>query len=95
MDDDTPFFWQRALAYFHGRRRRPFLSAGWRHEADELLTQAMAAAGLTTKKATVEEALRRLAQDHQRRNALADITRLGWEGDLSAMREERRTGPRP
>ncbi len=34
---------------------------------DDLLTEAMAAAGLSTKKATVEEALRRLVQRHRRR----------------------------
>ena len=62
---------------------------------DDLLTQAMAAAGLTTKKATVEEALRRLVRTHQRRAALADLSGLGWEGDLAAMREGRETDPRP
>ena len=54
---------------------------------DELLTEAMAASGLATKKATVEEALRRLVQRHRRRAALADMTGLGWDGDLAAMRE--------
>ena len=53
---------------------------------DELLAEAMAAAGLATKKATVEEALRRLVQRHRRRSALADMAGLGWEGDLAAMR---------
>jgi Arc/MetJ family transcription regulator len=59
---------------------------------DGLLTEAMSATGLATKKATVEEALRLLVLRHQRRNALADISGLGWEGDLSAMREGRSTG---
>lgn len=62
---------------------------------DDLLTEAMAAAGLSTKKATVEEALRRLVQRHQRRAALADMTGLGWEGDLAAMRERRETDQGP
>ena len=62
---------------------------------DDLLTEAMAAAGLTTKKATVEEALRRLVQRHRRRTALANMAGLGWEGDLAASREGRRTDPRP
>lgn len=62
---------------------------------DDLLTAAMAAAGLSTKKATVEEALRRLVQRHQRRAALADLAGLGWEGDLAAMREGRETGQVP
>jgi Arc/MetJ family transcription regulator len=60
---------------------------------DDLLTDAMAATGLTTKKATVEEALRRLVLSHQRRTAVADLAGLGWEGDLAAMREGRSPDP--
>jgi Arc/MetJ family transcription regulator len=56
---------------------------------DELLTQAMEAAGTTTKKATVEEALRRLVDNHRARKAIADLRGLGWEGDLKAMRQGR------
>lgn len=56
---------------------------------DSLLSEAMAATGLATKKATVEEALRRLVRQHRRRAALADMAGLGWEGDLDAMREGR------
>ena len=59
---------------------------------DELLTKAMAATGLTTKKATVEEALRRLVRQRERAEALADLRGLGWEGDLAAMREGRGFG---
>jgi Arc/MetJ family transcription regulator len=59
---------------------------------DDLIADAMAATGLTTKKATVEEALRRLVLRHHRRNALADMAGLGWEGDLEAMREGREPG---
>jgi Arc/MetJ family transcription regulator len=62
---------------------------------DDLLTEAMAATGLTTKKATVEEALRRLVRRHHRREAVADMAGLGWEGDLAAMREGRETDPHP
>jgi Arc/MetJ family transcription regulator len=62
---------------------------------DELLTEAMAASGLSTKKATVEEALRRLVQRYRRRAACADMTGLGWDSDLAAMREGPvRTGDR-
>jgi Arc/MetJ family transcription regulator len=61
---------------------------------DTLLAEAMAAAGLTTKKATVEEALRRLVAEQKRREAIADMAGLGWEGDLDAAREGR-TIPRP
>lgn len=59
---------------------------------DDLLTKAMAATGLTTKKATVEEALRRLVLRRERLDALADLSGLGWEGDLAAMREGRAAG---
>lgn len=53
---------------------------------DELLTKAMKAAGTTTKKATVEEALRQLVENHRGRQAIANLAGLGWEGDLDAMR---------
>ena len=56
---------------------------------DGLIAEAMAATGLATKKATVEEALRRLVRRHQRQAALSDMAGLGWEGDLAAMREGR------
>ncbi|HEX8666653.1 MAG TPA: type II toxin-antitoxin system VapB family antitoxin [Beijerinckiaceae bacterium] len=56
---------------------------------DALLTEAMKAAGLKTKKATVEEALRRLVREHRQKNAIADMAGLGWDGDLDAMREGR------
>jgi Arc/MetJ family transcription regulator len=60
---------------------------------DDLLNEAMAATGLDTKKATVEEALRRLVQRHRRQTAFADMAGLGWEGDLAAMREGREFDP--
>ena len=56
---------------------------------DDLLADAMKATGQVTKKATVEEALRRVVRRHRRLNALEDIAGLGWDGDLAAMREER------
>jgi len=62
---------------------------------DDLLTEAMAATGLPTKKATVEAALRRVVLRHRRQAALADMAGLGWEGDLDAMREGRRVEPLP
>ncbi len=55
---------------------------------DDLIAEAMAATGLATKKATVEEALRRL-------DALADMAGLGWDGDLDAMREGRMPDSQP
>jgi Arc/MetJ family transcription regulator len=54
---------------------------------DELLSQAMAAAGLSTKRATVEEGLRLLVRMHKQVEALAALKGLGWVGDLDQMRE--------
>jgi Arc/MetJ family transcription regulator len=56
---------------------------------DELLAKAMKAAGTTTKKATVEEALRQLVENHRGRQAIANLAGLGWEGDLDEMRQGR------
>lgn len=56
---------------------------------DDLLLEAMAATGQTTKRATVEEALRRVVQLARQRSALEEMFGMGWEGDLDAMREGR------
>jgi Arc/MetJ family transcription regulator len=56
---------------------------------DALLTEAMKASGLKTKKATVEEALRRFVREHRQKNAIAELAGIGWDGDLDAMREDR------
>jgi Arc/MetJ family transcription regulator len=61
---------------------------------DALLAEAMAAAGLTTKKATVEEALRVLVRQYRRRRAIGDMAGLGWEGDLDTLREGPSNHPR-
>lgn len=53
---------------------------------DELLSQAMAAAGLSTKRATVEEGLRLLVRVREQAKALAELKGLGWDGDLDEMR---------
>ena len=55
----------------------------------DLLAEAMAATGQTTKRATVEEALRRVVQLQRQRRAGEALAGLGWEGDLDAMREGR------
>jgi Arc/MetJ family transcription regulator len=55
---------------------------------DDLLREAMAASGLSTKKATVEEALRQLVLNHHRRKALDSLAGIGWEGDLDKMRTD-------
>jgi Arc/MetJ family transcription regulator len=62
---------------------------------DHLIAEAMALTGLTTKKATVEEALRRLVRVHHRRVAMEKLAGSGWEGDLDAMREGRFFGEDP
>ena len=54
---------------------------------DELLSQAMTAAGLSTKRATVEEGLRLLVRVHKQVEALDRLRGLGWEGDLAEMRQ--------
>jgi Arc/MetJ family transcription regulator len=56
---------------------------------DQLLSQAMTATGLSTKRATVEEGLRLLVQVRGQTKAFAELRGLGWEGDLEAMREGR------
>lgn len=60
---------------------------------DSLLAEAMAATGLPTKKATVEEALRRLVRRYQQQEAIRDMSGLGWDGDLDAMRGGRDVEP--
>jgi Arc/MetJ family transcription regulator len=55
---------------------------------DDLLAEAMKATGLPTKRATVEEALRKLVQQHRQRQALKELDGLGWDGDLDALRSD-------
>ncbi|WP_106753724.1 type II toxin-antitoxin system VapB family antitoxin [Pannonibacter carbonis] len=54
---------------------------------DDLMTKAMAVTGLSTKKAVVKEALRRLVKDEELRAVIRDIKGIGWEGDLDEMRD--------
>jgi Arc/MetJ family transcription regulator len=56
---------------------------------DELLSEAMTATGLSTKRATVEEGLRLLVRVRGQAEAVADLKGLGWEGDLDEMRQDR------
>jgi Arc/MetJ family transcription regulator len=58
---------------------------------DELLSEAMSAAGQTTKRAAVEEGLRLLVRVRKQVDALADLKGLGWDGDLDDMRRDLRT----
>ncbi len=57
---------------------------------DELLSRAMDATGLATKKATVEEGLQLLVRLQEQVRAGKALKGMGWYGDLSAMREGRR-----
>ena len=59
---------------------------------DALLSQAMTATGLPTKRATVEEGLRMLVRLRKQAEAFASLKGLGWEGDLDAMRQGRAPG---
>ncbi|MET3583265.1 Arc/MetJ family transcription regulator [Mesorhizobium robiniae] len=56
---------------------------------DKLITEAMAASGLKTKKATIEAALRTLIRRHRQDMAIAALAGAGWDGDLETMREGR------
>jgi Arc/MetJ family transcription regulator len=54
---------------------------------DTLLGQAMAATGLSTKRATVEEGLRLLVRLRGQTEALDELRGLGWDGDPDEMRQ--------
>jgi Arc/MetJ family transcription regulator len=54
---------------------------------DELMSRAMQAAGLPTKRATVEEALRLLVRLRGQAKGLAELKGLGWDGDLDELRQ--------
>jgi Arc/MetJ family transcription regulator len=56
---------------------------------DELLSRAMNAAGLSTKRATVEEGLRLLVRLGRQAKALGRLKGAGWNGDLDKMRQGR------
>jgi Arc/MetJ family transcription regulator len=53
---------------------------------DTLLTEAMAILGETTKRGTVEAALRRIIRLDGQRKALDELRGIGWDGDLEKMR---------
>ncbi len=60
---------------------------------DALLSEAMTASSLTTKRATVEEGLRLLVRARGQAAALAELHGLGWEGALDEMRRDRQQHP--
>jgi Arc/MetJ family transcription regulator len=59
---------------------------------DELMREALAASGLRTKRAVVEEGLRLLLRLRQQEKIKAAFGELPWDGDLDAMRRDRRRG---
>lgn len=56
---------------------------------DQLMSQAMAASGLKTKRAVVEEGLRTLIR-LKKQAAILDLAgKINWEGDLEQLRRNR------
>lgn len=55
---------------------------------EALLKEAMAATGKTTKRATVEEALRKVVRLYRQKRAGDNLAGIGWEGDLDAIRKD-------
>ena len=55
---------------------------------DELTAEVMRRFGVTTKKAAVDLALRRLVGAPLSREFLLSLEGVGWAGDLEAMRDE-------
>ena len=53
---------------------------------NSLIEQAMSLAGFSTKKATVEEALRQLIRLSRQKQVRTLRGKLQWEGNLSEMR---------
>lgn len=56
---------------------------------EDLLATAANIAGTTTKKSTVEAALRELIRRHERKRMLELRGNFDWEGDLQEMRRSR------
>ncbi|WP_178386071.1 type II toxin-antitoxin system VapB family antitoxin [Mycobacterium tuberculosis] len=56
---------------------------------DELAAEVMRRFGLTTKRAAVDLALRRLVGSPLSREFLLGLEGVGWEGDLDDLRSDR------
>lgn len=61
---------------------------------DALMAEAMAVGGYTTKRETVEAALRLLARRKRQASALDLFGTVDWEGDLDAERRDAPARPR-
>jgi Arc/MetJ family transcription regulator len=55
---------------------------------DELVSEAMRRTGIRTKRAVVEEALRKLIRLKRQEEIRSLRGKLHWEGDLDAMRRD-------
>jgi Arc/MetJ family transcription regulator len=60
----------------------------------ELLEQAVALGGFTTKKAAVNAALAEYIRASKRQQLLALRGKVPWQGDLDALRERSAAGPK-
>lgn len=57
---------------------------------DSLLKEAQAVTGLRTKKAVVDEALRRMVRGSRQLRAIEALEGLGWDGqDIRSLRRNR------
>lgn len=57
---------------------------------DSLLKEALAVTGLKTKKAVVDEALRRVVRGSRQLRAIEALEGLGWDGqDIRSLRRNR------
>ena len=56
---------------------------------DDLLAEAMAATGATTKTDAIHEALRRMVRAHKQLASFRALKGLGWDGDLEEMRQSK------
>jgi Arc/MetJ family transcription regulator len=52
---------------------------------DELLAEAMQAAGQKTKKQTVEDGLRALIKARRQEQAMRNLDGIGWGGDMDEI----------
>lgn len=62
---------------------------------DELIGEAMQRLGVRTKRAAVEEALRRVIQLEKQKSILELFGTVRWEGDLDEMRGGGRADEEP
>lgn len=55
---------------------------------DNLIAEAMELGGLSTKKAAVEQALKDFVRIRRQFRAIDNLSGLGWDDDLDAMRTD-------